>query len=73
MRKIPERKTLPDGLVLKTPFVIRGLNLPCNLAVCEERASKRDMELFGYGKRAVPNCGCGRAKHFGNSDRNRYQ
>ncbi len=50
MRKIPERKTLPDGLVLKTPFVIRGLNLPCNLAVCEERASKRDMELFGYGK-----------------------
>lgn len=49
MLKIPEASSLQEGLNWGVPFVIRGLNLPCSLQTCEERAQKHDMDLFGYG------------------------
>ncbi|MCW5909849.1 MAG: hypothetical protein KIT62_02185 [Cyclobacteriaceae bacterium] len=50
MKKIPEARTLQEGFDWGTSFVVRGLNLPCNLDTCEARARQKDMELFGYGK-----------------------
>lgn len=50
MKKIPEARTLPEGFEWGTPFIIRGLNLPCDLNTCVQRARQKDMELFGYGK-----------------------
>lgn len=50
MEKIPEARSLQEGFDLGGNFVIRGLNLPCNLTTCEERARLKDMDLFGYGK-----------------------
>jgi hypothetical protein len=50
MKTIPEARTLPEGFEWGTPFIIRGLNLPCNLNTCVQRALQKDMELFGYGK-----------------------
>lgn len=50
MKKIPEASTLQEGFDWGTSFVVRGINLPCNLSTCEVRAQQKDMELFGYGK-----------------------
>lgn len=50
MKKIPEASTLQEGFDWGTSFVVRGINLPCNLGTCEMRAQQKDMELFGYGK-----------------------
>lgn len=50
MKSITEAKTLEEGLCLGTPFVVRGLNLPCNLDACVTRAHIKDMDLFGYSE-----------------------
>jgi hypothetical protein len=48
MKKIVEVHSLDEGFSLGTSFVVRSLNLPCKLGVCEERARENDMDLFGY-------------------------
>lgn len=50
MKKIPEAHSLQEGFGWGVSFVVRGLHLPCSLAVCEERARQKDVDLFGYGK-----------------------
>jgi hypothetical protein len=50
MKKIPEARSLQEGFGWGTPFVLRGLHLPCSLTTCEERARKKDMDMFGYDK-----------------------
>jgi hypothetical protein len=50
MKKIPEARSLHEGFGWGTPFVLRGLQLPCSLNTCEERAQKKDMDMFGYDK-----------------------
>ena len=50
MKKIDEARSLEEGFGWGTSFVLRKLNLPCNLDVCVSRANKKDVDLFGYGK-----------------------
>jgi hypothetical protein len=50
MKRIPEAPSLQEGLSWGIPFVVRSFNLPCSLQTCEDRAQKRDMDLFGYGR-----------------------
>jgi hypothetical protein len=50
MKKIPEARSLEEGFGWGVSFVVRGINLPCSLSVCENRAQENDMALFGYGR-----------------------
>lgn len=50
MNKVAEYSSLDDGFASNECFVVRGLNLPCHLPVCKERAAASDIELFGYGR-----------------------